>query len=42
MLAQGVEPTFSSPQAMADLIREETGRWKKVIDQAGIKVDNSQ
>jgi tripartite-type tricarboxylate transporter receptor subunit TctC len=37
MLPQGLEPAGDSPQAFAALIREDAGRWAKVIELAGIK-----
>jgi tripartite-type tricarboxylate transporter receptor subunit TctC len=37
MLPQGLEPAGNSPQAFAELIAEDTRRWAKVIELAGIK-----
>lgn len=36
LLATGLDPQPSTPQQFADLIRSETARWKKVIEEAGI------
>ena len=35
----GAEPVGGSPEDMAKLIAEETVKWKKVIDFAGLKAD---
>ncbi len=37
LVAQGVEPTTSTPEAFGALIRSETAKWQKVIRDAGIK-----
>ncbi len=34
------DPVGSTPQALADFMREELRRWKPVIERAGIKPDN--
>ena len=36
LLATGLDPQPSTPGQFADLIRSETARWKKVIEDAGI------
>ena len=36
---QGVDIVTTSPQAMAQLIREDYARWGKIIKAAGIKGD---
>jgi tripartite-type tricarboxylate transporter receptor subunit TctC len=36
---QGVDIVTSSPQALAQLIREDYARWGKIIKAAGIKGD---
>jgi tripartite-type tricarboxylate transporter receptor subunit TctC len=36
---QGVDIVTSSPQALAQLIREDYARWGKIIKVAGIKGD---
>jgi len=36
LLATGLDPQPSTPGQLADLIRSETTRWKKVIEDAGI------
>jgi len=36
LLATGLDPQPSTPEQFADLIRSETTRWKKVIEDAGI------
>ncbi|HET9534037.1 MAG TPA: hypothetical protein VFP43_01655 [Mesorhizobium sp.] len=35
----GSEPVGGTPEDMARLIAEETVKWKKVIDFAGLKAD---
>jgi tripartite-type tricarboxylate transporter receptor subunit TctC len=37
LLASGAEPAFSTPQELAELIREERARWARVIRERGIK-----
>ena len=37
MLPQGLEPVGNSPEAFAELIREDTKLWAKVIELADIK-----
>ena len=37
LIAQGVEPTTSTPEAFGAMIRNETAKWQKVIRDAGIK-----
>jgi len=37
LVAQGVEPTTSTPEAFGALIRSESAKWQKVIRDAGIK-----
>jgi tripartite-type tricarboxylate transporter receptor subunit TctC len=39
LLAQGAEPAYGSPAELSGFIRNETGRWKKVIDAAGIRLE---
>jgi tripartite-type tricarboxylate transporter receptor subunit TctC len=39
LLAQGVEPESSTPQAMHEKIKSESARWRKVIKDAGISVE---
>jgi len=39
MFAGGVEPASSTPEALAEIIRTETERWRKVIKSAGLSVD---
>jgi tripartite-type tricarboxylate transporter receptor subunit TctC len=39
MLSQGVEATGSTPEALGEMIRAETERWRKVIKSAGIVVE---
>jgi tripartite-type tricarboxylate transporter receptor subunit TctC len=36
LLATGLDPQPSTPEEVARLIRSETARWRKVIEQAGI------
>lgn len=35
---QGVEFVSSTPEGLADLVREDTAKWKKIIDDAGIEI----
>jgi tripartite-type tricarboxylate transporter receptor subunit TctC len=35
----GGEPLFQSPQAFGEMIKEETEKWKKVVEFAGLKVE---
>lgn len=37
---QGIDVVTGTPQALAQLIREEYARWGKIIKQAGIKADS--
>jgi tripartite-type tricarboxylate transporter receptor subunit TctC len=39
-LKQGNDPTASSPEAFAALIRTDTAKWARVIRSAGIKLDS--
>lgn len=39
LTAQGIEPTTSTPEALAQIIREDHARWGKVIREANIKAD---
>ena len=39
MLSQGIEASGSTPEALADMIRAESERWRKVIKAAGIAAD---
>lgn len=39
LLAQGAEPAYGSPAELSGFIRNETDRWKKVIDAAGIRLE---
>jgi tripartite-type tricarboxylate transporter receptor subunit TctC len=36
MLLQGAEPATSTPQQLMEKIHSETGRWRKVIKEAGL------
>ncbi len=36
LLATGMDPQPSTPEQFADLVRSETARWRKVIEEAGI------
>ena len=36
---QGIEPTLSTPEALANIIRDDHARWGKVIRDANIKAD---
>jgi tripartite-type tricarboxylate transporter receptor subunit TctC len=35
----GGEPLIQSPQAFGEMIKEETEKWKKVVEFAGLKVE---
>jgi tripartite-type tricarboxylate transporter receptor subunit TctC len=35
----GMVPTSTTPQEMAEMIRSELARWRKVVAEAGIKPD---
>ncbi|PZX34266.1 conserved hypothetical protein [Cupriavidus phytorum] len=35
----GLEPAGGSPESLSTFIKNETGKWKKVVDDAGIKLD---
>jgi tripartite-type tricarboxylate transporter receptor subunit TctC len=37
--SQGMEPRASTPEALAQLMREDTARWKQVIETAKIRID---
>jgi tripartite-type tricarboxylate transporter receptor subunit TctC len=39
LAAQGIEPAFSTPEALAATIRDDHARWGKVIRDANIKAD---
>jgi tripartite-type tricarboxylate transporter receptor subunit TctC len=39
LLSQGAEPAASSPEAFGTLLRDEIGRWAKVIRSAGIRAE---
>ena len=39
MLSQGIEASGSTPEALAQMIRSESERWRKVIKAAGIAAD---
>ena len=39
MLSQGVEAASSTPEALGEMIRAETERWRNVIKSAGIAVE---
>jgi tripartite-type tricarboxylate transporter receptor subunit TctC len=39
LLDQGIETAPSSPEQFAAYIKSETGKWTKVIQSAGVKVD---
>ena len=39
MLSQGIEAAGSTPEALGEMIRSETDRWRKVIKTAGIAVE---
>jgi tripartite-type tricarboxylate transporter receptor subunit TctC len=39
ILKLGAVPEGGSPQDVAALLREETAKWKRVIETAGIKID---
>ena len=39
LAAQGMEPMGTTPQGLTQLMREDTARWKKVIEAAHIRVD---
>jgi len=39
LVEQGFEPGTLSPAAFSKLIREDTARWRKVIQEAGIKAE---
>ena len=39
LAAQGIEPTTSTPEALAQTIRDDHARWGKVIREANIKAD---
>jgi len=35
----GLEPAGGSPARFAEILKNETARWGKVVQQAGIKVE---
>jgi tripartite-type tricarboxylate transporter receptor subunit TctC len=37
--AQGIYAVGSTPEAFASFLREESGKWRKVIDASGLKGD---
>ena len=37
--AQGVEPAWTTPKELEAYMKAETGRWRKVIQTAGIKLE---
>jgi tripartite-type tricarboxylate transporter receptor subunit TctC len=37
--SQGIDGIASTPAAFAAFLREETGKWRKVIDASGLKGD---
>ena len=37
--AQGVEPVANSPEEMGAFVKEETVRWRKVIQTAGVTLE---
>ena len=39
LLAQGGEPAYGSPAELSSFVGNETAKWKKVIDAAGIRMD---
>jgi len=39
LLDQGIEAAPSSPEQFAAYIRSETGKWNKVIESSGMKVE---
>jgi len=39
LLAQGAEPSPSSPEAFASFMQEEMAKWAPVVKQAGVKLD---
>lgn len=39
LVAQGADPAFSTPQALADKIKSEIAMWSKVVAKSGMKVD---
>jgi tripartite-type tricarboxylate transporter receptor subunit TctC len=38
-LATGAEATGSTPQQLADLVKTDTSKWRKVIREAGIRLE---
>jgi tripartite-type tricarboxylate transporter receptor subunit TctC len=40
MLSQGIEAAGSTPEALAEMMRSETERWRKVIKGSGIAVES--
>jgi tripartite-type tricarboxylate transporter receptor subunit TctC len=39
LIKQGMDPAFLGPQQLADLIRQESASWAKVVRTAGIRVE---
>ena len=39
LIKQGMDPAFLGPQQLADLIRQESASWAKVVKTAGIRVE---
>ena len=39
MLSQGIEAASSTPEGLAEMMRAETERWRKVIKGAGITAE---
>jgi tripartite-type tricarboxylate transporter receptor subunit TctC len=39
LLSQGIEASGSTPEALGEMIRAETERWRKVIKSSGIAID---
>jgi len=38
-LAQGLEPTPTTPEAFGEYIRSEIAKWSKLVKAAGVKPD---
>ena len=39
LLAQGIEARTSTPEQLATMLRDDTAKWRKIIETQGIKVD---
>jgi tripartite-type tricarboxylate transporter receptor subunit TctC len=39
MLAASFEPLTSTPERIAEIIREDVVRWTKIVRELGVKVD---